>query len=136
MANGGVAGTNLIYGLMLSSSSDHGDVNMNNNNVNLTTTSGSKYSIYSSGTSATGFMNINNNTLGYGAASTGSTYGIYRFGTAATANMNNNTIPTFSAFINYFFITQIIFLSSSKSDQLIEFSVSSSSIKSISISPT
>lgn len=96
MSNGGVAGSNLIYGLMFSTTSDHGNLNANNNNINLTTTSGSKYSIYSSGSSNTGTININNNTLGYGAASTGSTYGIYRFGTAATANMNGNTISSFT----------------------------------------
>ena len=96
MANGGVAGSALIYGLMFSTSSDHGALNANNNNINLTTTTGSKYSIYSSGSSNTGSININGNTLGYGAGSTGSTYGIYRFGTAATANMNNNTISTFT----------------------------------------
>ena len=95
MANGGVAGTNLIYGLMLSSSSDFGDLTINNNNVNLTTTSGSKYAIYSSGSGATGTLNINNNTIGYGSG-TGSTYGIYRFGTAAIANMNGNTISSFT----------------------------------------
>ena len=95
-ANGGVAGSALIYGLMFSSSSDHGALNANNNNINLTTTTGSKYSIYSSGSSNTGSININGNTLGYGAGSTGSTYGIYRFGTAGTANMNNNTISTFT----------------------------------------
>ena len=96
LANGGVAGSALIYGLMFSSSSDHGTLNANNNNINLTTTTGSKYSIYSSGSSNTGSININGNTLGYGAGSTGSTYGIYRFGTAAVANMNNNTISTFT----------------------------------------
>jgi len=98
MANGGVAGTNLIYGLMLSSSSDFGDLTINNNNVNLTTTSGSKYSIYSSGSAATGTgsLNINNNTIGYGTGSTGSTYGIYSFSNALVENMNNNTISSFT----------------------------------------
>ena len=96
MANGGVAGSNLLYGLMLSSSSDFGDLTINNNNVNLTTTSGSKYAIYSSGSGATGTLNINNNTIGYGSGSTGSTYGIYSFSNALVENMNNNTISTFT----------------------------------------
>lgn len=104
MTNGGVAGTNGIYGIMLSSSSDHGIANANNNIVNMTTTSGFRYGIYSSGSSPAGSININANTTSFGAASTGSTYGIYRFGTAVGgANMNNNTIPVFTATSGIFY---------------------------------
>lgn len=103
MANGGVAGTNGLYGIMLSSSSDHGIANVNNNTITTTTTSGFRYGIYSAGSSTAGTININNNTVGFGAASTGSTYAIYRFGTAFAANMNNNTVPSFTATSGIFY---------------------------------
>ncbi len=104
MANGGVAGTNGLYGIMLSSSSDHGNANVINNNISVITTTGFRYGIYSSGSSTTGVLNINTNTINFGATTcTGTNYGIYRFGTAAAANMNNNNIPAFTATSGLFY---------------------------------
>lgn len=105
IASGGVAGTEFRYGLMFSSSSDHGDLTVTNNTVTLTTTSGAKYAIYSSGSSPTGTLNISSNNASFPTnTQTGSTYGIYRFGTAVGgANMNNNTINTFTATSGIFY---------------------------------
>ena len=104
IASGGVAGTEFRYGLMFSSSSDHGNLTVTNNTVTLTTTSGSKYAIYSSGSSPTGTLNISSNTVSFPTnTQTGSTYGIYRFGTAASATMSNNTINSFTAASGIFY---------------------------------
>ncbi len=104
IASGGVAGTGFRYGLMFSSSSDHGNLTVTNNTVTLTTTSGSKYAMYSSGSSPTGTLNISSNTFSFPTnTQTGSTYGIYRFGTAATATMSNNTINSFTASSGIFY---------------------------------
>ena len=97
MLSGGVAGTNLMYGLMLSTSSDANNQNISNNNVKLTTTTGSKYCIYASATSLAGATNLNNNLVNFGSnGSTGSAYGIYRFGNSLVSNMNNNTLGVFT----------------------------------------
>ena len=104
IASGGVAGTGFRYGLMFSSSSDHGNLTVTNNTITLTTTSGSKYAMYSSGSSPTGTLNISSNTFSFPTnTQTGSTYGIYRFGTAATATMSNNTINSFTASSGIFY---------------------------------
>ena len=104
IASGGVAGTGFRYGLMFSSSSDHGNLTVTNNTVTLTTTSGAKYAIYSSGSSPTGTLNISSNTISFPTnTQTGSTYGIYRFGTASSATMSNNTINSFTAASGIFY---------------------------------
>lgn len=97
ITGGGVAGTNPMYGLMFSSSSEHGNLTVANNNLTITTTTGAKYAIYSSGTSPTGSLSINNNSITYGPGGSGTLYGVYRFGTALSATINNNTINTFTA---------------------------------------
>lgn len=97
LTGGGVSGTNSMYGLMFSSSSDFGNLTAANNNLTMTTTTGAKYAIYSSGTSLTGSLSINNNSISYGPNGSGTLYGVYRFGTALTASINNNIINTFTA---------------------------------------